>query len=311
MFEKLIKIINHRDFVLSFAIVSGLIFGKQTEFLSNYSIYALALVMIASTSGFSFRSWLPIRNALVPIGLSVLLNYVLFGLLLVGVSRLFFPGEENFLIWIGFVLIAAAPPGPSIIPFSSMLKGDINFAVSGVFGLHLVAMLLAPAYVILFLGKSIIDPMEIFMILVKLILIPLIISRFLRHPRLLPAVDKARPTVVKWGFFLVIMPIVGMSRDVIFGNPVILLWISVSFILAMFVLAFVYDILMRRFHIPVPKIVSSTLMMVVKSSAFAAVVAITFFDDEVVAMPSAVLSVFVTLFIIFYSLYVRKVYGVK
>jgi len=311
MFEKLVKIINHRDFVLSLAIVSGLIFGKQTEFLSNFSIYALALVMIASTSGFSFRSWLPMRNALVPIGLSVLLNYVLFGLLLVGISRLFFPGEENFLIWIGFVLIAAAPPGPSIIPFSSMLKGDINFAVSGVFGLHLVAMLLAPAYVILFLGKSIIDPMEIFMILVKLILIPLIISRFLRHPRILPAVDKARPTVVKWGFFLVIMPIVGMSRDVIFGNPVILLWISVSFILAMFVLAFIYDILMRRFLISVPKIVSSTLMMVVKSSAFAAVVAITFFDDEVVAMPSAVLSVFVTLFIIFYSLYVRKVYGIK
>jgi BASS family bile acid:Na+ symporter len=291
--------------------VSGLIFGKQTEFLSDISLYALALVMIAATSGFTFRSWVPLKKALLPIGVSVLLNYLLFGFLVIGISRLFFPGQENFWIWAGFVLIAAAPPGPSIIPFSSMLKGDINFSVSGVFGLHLVAMVLAPAIVLIFLGRSVINPLDIFMILVKLIIIPLVISRFLRHPKVLPTVDKARSTVVKWGFFLVITPIVGMSRDVIFANPRFLGITSLVFVIAMFVLAFIYGKVLKSTRVKVPQIISSTLMMVIKSSAFSAVVAITFFDKEIVALPSAVLSVFVTLFIIFYSMYARKEYGIE
>ncbi|MCF8332195.1 MAG: hypothetical protein K9H84_07060 [Bacteroidales bacterium] len=311
MIEKVRKILIHRDFVLSLAIITGLIFGKGTEFLSEISIYALALVMVASTSGFTFKSWIPVKNAILPIGISVLLNYVLFGALIIGISRIFFPGEENFMLWTGFVLIAAAPPGPSIIPFSIMLKGDINFSVSGVFGLHLAAMILAPVIVLLFLGKSVINPVQIFLILVKLIIIPLVISRFLRHPKVLPTVDKVRPTVVKWGFFIVITPIVGMSRDVIFNNPSILLITSVVFIIAMFLLAFVYGKILKRFKVAISKIISSTLMMVIKSSAFSAVVAITFFENEKVAMPSAVLSVFVTLFIIFYSLYARKEFGIK
>lgn len=310
MIEKVSKIINHRDFVLSLAIVSGLIFGKGTEFLSDISLYVLAIVMIAATSGFTFKSWIPLKNVLVPIGVSVLLNYILFGIIVIGISRLFFPGEENFLLWAGFVLIAAAPPGPSIIPFSTMLKGDISFSVSGVFGLHIVAMILAPGIVLLFLGQSMIDPMEIFMILVKLIVIPLIISRFLRHPKVLPSTDKVRSYVVKWGFFIVITPIVGMSRDVIFNNPNILLLTSLVFIIAMFVLAFVYGKVLKSLQVKTSRIISSTLMMVIKSSAFSAVVAMTFFEDEVVAMPSAVLSVFVTLFIIFYSMYARKEFGV-
>lgn len=311
MLEKVRKIVNHRDFVLSLAIITGLVFGKGTEFLSNISLYALALVMVAATSGFTFRSWIPVKNALVPIGLSVLLNYVVFGLLVIGVSKLLFPGEENMMIWIGFVLIAAAPPGPSIIPFSTMLKGDINFSVSGVFGLHLVAMVLAPAIVLLFLGKSFIEPLAIFMILVKLIVVPLIVSRLLRHPRVLPTVNKLRPTVVKWGFFIVITPIVGMSRDVIFSNPLFLLLTSLVFIISMFLLAFIYGKVLKASKVKTPKIISSTLMMVIKSSAFSAVVAITFFEEEVVAMPSAVLSVFVTLFIIFYSMYARREFGIK
>ncbi len=311
MIEKVRKFVNHRDFVLSLAIVTGLVFGKGTEFLSDISIYALATVMIAATSGFTFRSWMPLKNALYPIGISVILNYIIFGGLVIGISRLLFPGEENLMIRVGFILIAAAPPGPSIIPFSTMLKGDINFSVSGVFGLHLVAMLFAPGIVLLFLGKSLIDPMAIFIILVKLIVVPLVLSRFLRHPKVLPATGKVRPFVVKWGFFLVITPIVGMSRDVIFDNPLFLLLSSVVLIFAMFVMAFIYGKIMKRFHARVPMIISSTLMMVIKSSAFSAVVALTFFDNELVALPSAVLSVFVTLFIIFYSMYARWEFGIK
>lgn len=102
-----------------------------------------------------------------------------------------------------------------------------------------------------------------------------------------------------------------MSRDVIFSNPRFLWITSLVFVIAMFLLAFIYGKILKSFRTRVSKIVSSTLMMVIKSSAFSAVVAIQFFDQEIVALPSAVLSVFVTLFIIFYSMYARKEYGIQ
>lgn len=297
--------------MLTLAIVTGMVLGEGTSFLADHNLLVLGLVMLAATSGFSFRSWIPVRNALYPAGFSALLNYGVFGLLVVFISRLFFPGEEHYMLWAGFVLIAAAPPGPSIIPFSAMLKGDINFSVTGVFGLHLLAMVLTPAIILFFLGQSMVQPVEIFLILVKLIVIPLVLSRFLRHPRLLPGVEKARPHVVKWGFFLVITPIVGMSRDVLLEYPEILWKTALVFFISMFVLAWIYSHVARAAGMKVPVIVSSVLMMVIKSSAFSAVVAMQFFDDQLVAMPSAVLAVFVTLFIIFFSMYARKVWGIK
>lgn len=310
MIEKALKIINHRDFVLSLAIVTGMIAGDRTSFLADHSLLVLGLVMLAATSGFSFRSWVPVGNALYPAAFSALLNYGVFGMLVIFISRLFFPGDEHHMLWAGFVLIAAAPPGPSIIPFSTMLKGDINFSVTGVFGLHILAMVLTPAIIIIFLGQSMVQPMEIFLILVKLIVIPLVLSRFLRHPRLLSGVSRARPQVVKWGFFLVITPIVGMSRDLLLAYPSILWKTALVFFISMFLLAWIYGHIARAAGLRVPVIVSSVLMMVIKSSAFSAVVAMQFFDDQVAAMPSAVLAVFVTLFIIFYSMYARRKYGI-
>jgi bile acid:Na+ symporter, BASS family len=302
----ILKIVNHRDFVLVLAIVVGLSLGERTKFLADMSVYSLALVMVFSTTGFSFKSWVPFHNALRTLLLAALLNYFLFGAVLIGLAWLFFRGEAYAAYFTGFVLLAAAPPGPSAIPFSAMLKGDSHFAVTGVFGLHLLAMVLTPAILLIFIGQSLIHPTEILMILVKLIVIPLVISRLMRHPRILPGVEKVRDTVIKWGFFLVIAPIMGMSAPLFYSQPVSVVKISLVVVVAMYVLGFAYHVVMDRFGRPRPFIVSSTLLMVTKSSAFAAVVAFSFFGSEPgVALPSAVVSLFVTLFIIFYSRFTK------
>ena len=304
--QGLLKILNHRDFVLTLALVVGLLMGEKTRFLAEISVYTLALVMVFATTGFSFSSWWPLRNALLPIGWSTLLNYVVFGLAIILLGWLFFGNEAYFNYYIGIVLLAAAPPGPSVIPFAAMLKGDDNFSVTGVFGLHLVAMLLTPLMLFVFLGDSLINPAAILKIMVQLIVIPLIVSRFLRHPKVLPAVSYARDTVIKWGFFMVIVPIMGMSASVFFSEPGPVLVISAIFIFTMYVMGFGYHIIMDKLGFGRPFLISSTLMMVTKSSAFSAVAAFTFFRTEpMVALPSAVVSVFVTLFIIFYSLFLK------
>jgi len=304
--QKVLNIVNHRDFVLILALVVGFALGEKTRPLAEISVYSLAFVMIFATTGFSFKSWVPVKNALKPFAFSALLNYGLFSMSLIGLSWLFFREDANYNYFIGFVLVAAAPPGPSIIPFSAMLKGDNNFSVTGVFGLHLLAMILTPAILLLFLGQALINPETILRIMVQLIVFPLIISRFLRHPRTLPWVEQYRNFFIKWGFFLVIAPIVGMSAPVFFTEPASVLRISLVLLITMFMMGFLYHVLMDKAGKNRGFIISSTLMMVIKSSAFAAVTAFTFFRGEaMVALPPAVVSVFVTFFIIFYSLFVR------
>jgi len=291
--------------VLSLALVAGLALGERTEPLAEISMWPLALVMVFATSGFSFRSWVPPSNALRPVALSALLNFGVFGLLVAGLGWLFFY-EAAFSFFVGLVLVVAAPPGPSIIPFGALLKADNHFSVSGVFGLHLLAMALTPLILMALLGQALVNPLTILGIMAQLVLLPLAISRLLRHPRLLPAVEKARETVIKWGFFLVIAPIVGMSAPVFLSEPLSVLRIAGVLFFAMFVTGFAYHLLMIRAGRPRALVISSTLMMVIKSSAFAAVTAFTFFPgDARVALPPAVVSVLVTLFIIAYSGFTR------
>lgn len=300
--KQILRVINHRDFVLLLAILCGLLLGDRTKLLADLSVYSLALVMVFSTTGFSFRSWIPFQNALKPLAVSALLNYFVFGAVLLGLAWVFFRGEDYSAYFTGFVLLAAAPPGPSAVPFASMLKGDDHFSVTGVFGLHILAMLFTPVILLIFVGQALIHPTAILKILVQLILIPLIISRFLRHPSVLPRVELVRDSIIKWGFFLVVTPIMGMSAGLFFSQPVSVLKISVVVVVAMYLLGILYHVLMRRMGRPRGFIISSTLLMVTKSSAFAAVVAFTFFGSSPgVALPSAVVSLFVTLFIIFYS----------
>lgn len=75
----------------------------------------------------------------------------------------------------------------------------------------------------------------------------------------------------------------------------------------MFLLAFFYNYVISKYYNDKGLIISSTFMMTIKSAAFAAVVSLRFFkDDSVVAIPAAVLSLFIILFAITYSYFVNN-----
>ncbi len=306
--QKVISIINHRDFVLSLAIVVGLILGETTKFLADISMYTLMVAMIAATINFSFKPWKDTSNLFKPLAGSFLLIYVLNGAVTLFLAWLFFKMSGMEFLWIGFVIVAAAPPGPAVVPFSTMLKGDNNYATTGLFGMYLLAMVVTPAILFVFIGTALISPLMIFWIMVQLIIIPVIVSRFLRHPKVLPQAQKVSRTAIKWLFFLVITPIVGMNRSVFFEEPGTLLTTALVLFITMFVLGVLYNLIVIKAGFKKPIIVSSTFMLTIKSAAFAAVVAFRFFGDEpVVAMPGAVLSVFLVLFAVFYSFFVKYV----
>jgi bile acid:Na+ symporter, BASS family len=305
--QKILKILNHRDFVLSLAIVAGMILGDRTEFLADISLYVLMLAMISSTISFSFKSWKKPADVLKPAGNAFLLSYGVFGIVTLGISWMLFHNNAGMeALWIGFVLLVAAPPGPAVLPFSSMLNGDRNYATAGLFGLYILAMFVTPAILFVFIGTSMISPLMIFLIMAQLIIIPLIASRFLRHPKVLPHAKKISGTFTKWMLFLVVTPIIGMNKDILIQEPRILVYAALVLVLSVFLLGWVYNLIMIKARAKKGFIISSTFMMVIKSSVFSAVVAFRFFEDEpVVAMPAAVMSVCIVLFAVLYSQFVK------
>ncbi len=305
MVTRILKVINHRDFVLFLAILCGFLLGERTKFLSEISVWVLALVMVFSTISFSFATWKPFRNVLSDISSAVILNYFVFGITLV-VATLFIPKSEDYeLLKIGIFIIAATPAGPSIIAFTTLMKGNLNYSVNGVFGITILSLGLTPLLLFLLLGKSEISPLLVLPMLTKLIVLPLILSRALRHRVVFPTAKKMQPYVVKWGFFLVIVPTVGLSRDVIFTEPQMVLVTAIILFVAIYGLSLLYYLLMRKKKNP-RDIISGILITVIKSSAFSAVVAFAFFEEAIVALPSAVLSIFVTSFYITFSLFANK-----
>ncbi|MCK9617834.1 MAG: hypothetical protein M0R21_08350 [Lentimicrobiaceae bacterium] len=51
---KLVKLLNHRDFIILLSFIAGLLLGEKIRFLSQISMITLGIVMVAATSGFSF-----------------------------------------------------------------------------------------------------------------------------------------------------------------------------------------------------------------------------------------------------------------
>lgn len=298
----MLKFLNHRNFILSLSLVLGFILGDYTELLASVSVWILAVVMVFATSGFAFSEWKPWKQTAGIIFQSFLLNYVLFGIVLIGAGYLLFSNE---LMIIGVILLAVSPPGPSVVPFSAVMKGDVRYAVTGVFGLHLLAIAITPIALFFLLGESAISPMSVVVIMLKVIVGPLIISRVLRHPKLLPTVEKIRGNVINWGFFLVVMPIVGLSKGLIMKSPDLVLLNSLLFLSLMFGGGMLFNFVASKMGAKQNRVIAANLMFTTKSSAFAAVASFTLLPRET-ALPAAVHAVFVTVYFIVYDSAIRK-----
>jgi len=299
----IVHFINHRNFLLTAALIIGMILGEHTFFLPSASVYILAIVMVFATVDFSFSAFRNYKQTIRIITWAFFLNYLLFGGLLVLFAYYVFPESG---LWLGCVLLAASPPGPSVLPFSAILKGNIIFGVIGLFGLHLIALFFAPLILFFFTGNNEISPVLVLIILLKTIIIPLILSRPLRHKKIYPIVSKMKGTVINWGFFLIVVPIVGQSMAVMSANPQ-LLWQSIAlFVVTMFILAGIYNFTAFAFRLPKADVIASTFFLTTKSSAFAAVVVFQI-ADKVAGVPAAVHAFFVTIFFLVYPVMLKTV----
>ncbi len=125
----IIKIFKNRNFIFILAFIPGLPIGHLGSWIKHLTLPALAIVMVVSLTQISIRSFLPLKSMIKPVLLTVVLNYLVFAFVMLAMAWFFIPERE---LWIGFVIIAFAPPGVAVAPFTSILGGDIKFSLAGV-----------------------------------------------------------------------------------------------------------------------------------------------------------------------------------
>jgi len=296
MIQRISTFLFHRNVILILAVVLALLSGSFANALKSYTTYILMVTMMFSMTGMATRSFFPLRKTLRPMLAGTVLNYVIFGGVMISLAWFLMPTRELFM---GFVVIAVAPPGVAIVPFSGILKGDIDYSIVGVTGAFLASVVVTPLVIGLFnQGEGAVSSGELVWLMVKLVVIPLLLSRLLLMPAIEPWVKRVRGKVVDIGFALIIYTAIGMNRELIFHNQQVLLLSSLVLLAVTFGLGSLFELIMKQRGGNSYRIIPQTLLLTVKSSGFSVITALAVFGKKA-AIPSALFAIIVLLYLLF------------
>ncbi len=296
----IVSLLKSRNLVLIIAVILGLLIGDYAHYLKDFTVYILALVMAFSMTSISTKSLYPFSKLIKPALTGALFNYVIYAAVMITCSWLLIDDRELFY---GFIVIATTPPGVAIIPFSTILKGDVEYSIKGVLGAFFCTIFFTPFLVGFFTGEEGISSLSLFLLMVNTIVIPLAISRLLLIQPINKSIKKIQGKVVDYGFACLIFIAVGVNRNVFFEQTSILLGIIAVLFISHFVVGYAHEKLIGRWTKNKAHLMSDNLLLTVKSSGFSVVTALQLFGKKA-AIPTAVLPIFVLIYLIFLS--VRK-----
>jgi len=292
----ILKKLNNRNTILVVALLLGFSLGDYAKLLQPYTIFILGLVMTFSLTGLHTKDFFPLKEVINPIITGTILNYLVFGISVITSAYFLIPDKD---IFIGFVVIVASPPGVAIIPFSHIVKGNIKYSILGVFGAFLAAVFLAPIIIKTFSGNDSVKALDIFILMFKVIIVPLLLSRLLLMPKTVTTVEKIRGRIVDYGFALIIFTAVGLNRNVFFSDIETVLKVSAVLVISTFGIGWLFKKIAKLFKIPDSIRHPQTLLLTIKSSGFSVVTAFQLFGKKA-AIPSAVLAVIVLLYLLYF-----------
>lgn len=298
-----IKLGSNRNIWLILSLTAGLLFPAGALKLSSSLPIFLGFLMTLSFAGFSLRTLLPLRTLPRRLAGPFLVNYILFGVLLMGMAVLLIPGDSELLR--GFLFIALAPPGIVIVPFAIMLKGDTDLASTGVIGGYLAFLLFFPLAIMLFWGGQLNLLYGVVQLVVFVILLPLLVSRFLRRGSAGRWIQPRRGALIDAGFAIIVYIIVGLNQHSFTTSLSTLLKPMLVLTLVLFGGGFLYEKVQHILHRPPAYRISNALLFSVKNTGFAAVTSVTLAGERA-AIPSAALSVVLLFYLLMLSMRENK-----
>ncbi|MGA2782684.1 MAG: hypothetical protein ABSF13_12320 [Smithella sp.] len=290
----MIRLLNNRNFIFILAITFGLALPQAAQWTKILMMPALALVMMLATINVPNGYFLNFRAILKPSLIGIMMTYVILNGAILLLSALLIDDHN---LWIGFVLIAAVPPAVAVIPFTAILEGNVSNTLSGTVASYLAALLIMPLMFWIFIGTSFDDPYKLLRIMLLLIVLPLVLSRMILYFNWQERLAPVRGLLTDWGFFIVLYSIIGVNRDLIFSQPLSIVPVAGVVFATTFVLGWLIERICVFFKVDKKNIISLVLQGTLKNQGIAGGLAIALFEKES-ALPSAVYSIFMILYII-------------
>ena len=288
------RIVSDRNMLLVLAVISGIFLPDLAVYLKSTTFWILAIVMTFSLSGISSKSLFPLKTVIKPMLKGILLNHFVYGVVMISFAYLF---RDNYSLFVGFIILAATPPGVAIIPFTAKMNGNLNYSILGTFGAFMASIFLAPIIIEVFAGSSQVSSFDLFKVMLMLIVTPFLLSRLLLLKPIINPVEKYRGKIIDIGFALIIYTSVGINNQVFFNDfPTLIKVVSVLFVV-MFIGSFILKQILKN-KLSKPDLISTQLLYSVKSSGFSVVTAIQLFGNKS-AIPATVLSVMTLVYLLF------------
>lgn len=287
-------LLKNRTFILVMAFVLGVISGDIAAGVQILTLPALAVVLTVSSTQITFQDFFPLKQMIRPLFWALAANFILLGSVIILLAWWLMPEWD---LWVGYVLVAAAPPGIAIVPFTHVLKGNLRLSLMGTFGVYLISLGLTPALIYLFTGEAAVSPIQLLNTMIFLILIPFIISQVLRKINAANYLAHWRGSIINWGFFVVIFSVVGANQEVFLKQHDILLPVSIVAVASSFGLAVVVGAITKILKLSQSDQNSFILLSTIKTSAFAAAVGVSLYG-EAASIPGAVVSFWYAIYFI-------------
>lgn len=284
---KIKRLLRNRNVIFLLALSAGLLLPWCAPFMKHLVLPALALAMALSTMEIGNESFAKPRTLIFPALLGIIMNYVVLGNVLIGLSALMIRDET---LWTGFVLLAAVPPAVAVIPFSGFLRGNGLLSLIGTVGAYLGALVIMPVIALTLLSSTPFDPFKLMLIILELIVLPLAISRLLIRKGWKERIEPYRGTVVNWSFFVVLYTMVGLNRNLLIGQASSFIPVAVIAFVSMAPLGLLIDWVCSLFHIPKETRTSLVLLGTLKNQGMASGLALTLFGEGE-AIPSVVATI--------------------
>lgn len=299
----IVRILKNRNFIFILALILGLSIGNYIGWARHLTLPALAIVMTVSMTQITLKSFLPLKSLVKPIFLTIFLNYFVFAAVMLTMAWFIVPQKE---LWTGFVIIAFAPPGVAIPPFTGILGGDVRFSLIGVIGSYITAIVIIPLAGIILVGQSFIQPLRLIIVFAELIIAPFLLSQIFIKIKIDKYILKFRGPLVNWGLFIVILTAIGLNRSVFFNEPEILGKISIICLVTIIGLGFLYEFITKRLKIG-PGLSSCIILLgTIKNAGFAVATSLALFGDRA-SLPGTISSVFLIIFLLYLSFRARRI----
>lgn len=279
-------LLRNSSFIFTLAVVFGLGFPVPARYLEPLITPVLLMMMVFSMAEIDLSIRGDIKGAMI----GFCLNYILLsGLILVLSSDL---ADER--LRQGFVVMAAVPPAVAVLPLTKLLDGDSHLSLYSEALCYLASLILTPVIIFVFTSRTGVSLSYISEIVLLLILLPAIASRFLRGHR--HRIDTVPP--INLGFFLITYTVVGLNSQALFEADTSS--VALIAIIRTFVIGSAVYICARLAGVAVQKRISYTLFASFKNLGMAAAISLVLFGPKA-GIPAAVCILAETTFYILFA----------